>query len=126
MRWTKETFLQALVFATLGTGQTGKAFVVPPPSSVVGRTRIACLDKDASRSTKAFLAAAATEDCGCTAVEYSGEPSELAQKDLNFRQVVRNKSIYTIDGEAITMDDILGKPETSKNPSIVVFLRSLG
>jgi hypothetical protein len=59
---------------------------------------------------------------------FSGEPTMYAQ-GLNIRQVIRDGSIFTVNEELVTMDDIIGDPISTENNnkiSIVVFLRSLG
>lgn len=66
-----------------------------------------------------------SEDCGCpTQVTFSGKPPEQARM-LNHREAVRQHVFYSIRGDAMTMDDLIGSP-SSKEVSIVVFLRSLG
>jgi len=53
---------------------------------------------------------------------WTGDPPG---KDLNMRQAIRQPAFYNINGGKVQMDDLIG--DTSNcDPSIVVFLRSLG
>ena len=66
-----------------------------------------------------------SEDCGCpTQVSFSGKPPDQARM-LNHREAIRKHGIYSVSGNAVTMDELIGSP-ASKKVSIVVFLRSLG
>jgi len=69
--------------------------------------------------------ASTSEDCGCpTPVAFSGKPPEQARM-LNHREAIRKDVIYSVFGESVTMDELIGSP-ASEQVSIVVFLRSLG
>jgi hypothetical protein len=61
-------------------------------------------------------------DCGCSSVEFSGEPSSRAQT-LNTRQALSGQFVYNAQGERVSMDSLV---PTSGQPVITVFLRSLG
>ena len=62
-------------------------------------------------------------DCGCQrqATLFSGKPPSIANA-LDLRQAIRGGSVYTVYGEKVQMDDLIG----NDGVSIVVFLRSLG
>lgn len=68
----------------------------------------------------------ASVDCGCGAEPtlYSGKPSSAATL-LNLRQAIRGQSIFSVSGDEVSMDVLIGNPEDGQT-SIVVFLRSLG
>lgn len=56
---------------------------------------------------------------------FSGEPTERARISINHRQVIRKLPLTSIYGEPVLFDNLIGPPSTLQ-PSIVVFLRSLG
>lgn len=67
----------------------------------------------------------ADENCGCQVeTVFSGKPSEIA-RGLNPREAVRDIPFFSVNGDVVTMDDVIGKPGEEK-VSVVVFLRSLG
>jgi hypothetical protein len=69
--------------------------------------------------------ATVSDDCGCQPqVTFSGKVPETA-RTLNHREAVREHPIYNVDGESVTMDQLIGEP-ASDQVSIVVFLRTLG
>lgn len=77
-------------------------------------------------SSSAFMSSV-SDDCGCQQEQetvYSGKPSESAMA-LDAREAIRNKRFLSVDGDSISMDDLIGKTNENK-VSIVVFLRSLG
>jgi len=69
-----------------------------------------------------------TEDdnCGCSSTNtiFSGKLSDTA-RSLNFREEIRKCSIFSVDGQSKSMDELVGKPNDGTT-STVVFLRSLG
>lgn len=68
------------------------------------------------------------QNCGCgESVRYSGDPPEEVKLDFDIRETLRHKNIYDILGNTVTIDDILGEPDTPLTAtSIAVFFRSLG
>lgn len=85
----------------------------PRNTMVVKRDRIF---NGASRATL-------SDDCGCQ-TEFSGK-TPVTARTLNHREAIREHPIYNVDGEPVTMDQLIGKP-ISNQISVVVFLRSLG
>ena len=63
--------------------------------------------------------------CGCDEAILSGKPSVVA-KTIDPRRAIRTKTLYNINGESTSMDEILGTPKAQQDPAVVVFLRSLG
>lgn len=58
---------------------------------------------------------------------YSGDPPDEVKVDFDIRESLRNKNIYDIKGNTVTMDEILGEPTRPlKGTSILVCFRSLG
>jgi len=68
-----------------------------------------------------FATAATDEDCGCGGAVVSGAPSEAA-KEMDPRVAIGQSTFFTLDGEEINMNQLIG----SRGTSLVVFLRSLG
>lgn len=64
------------------------------------------------------------ENCGCTSITFSGQPSKRAQ-NLNPRMAIVGSTFYTLNGEPITMEQLLPLDDL-KTVAIVVFLRSFG
>jgi hypothetical protein len=106
--------------------QTSQAFVAPvlvPRLALFGAPE-ACPKATTAGTAKVAL----TADCGCDILQetsFSGEPSYRARNEINLREAIRSRSIFSISGESLIMDDIIGDPSSSYL-SIVVFLRSLG
>ena len=81
--------------------------------------------------TRATSLSPAEDDCGCgaeptaIATVYSGKRSDRAMEITNIREAIRNRKFYTVNGESLTMDDIIGNPIDDR-VSVVVLLRSLG
>ena len=71
-------------------------------------------------------------DCGCgaepteIATIYSGKRSDKAMEVTDIRAAIRDRTFYTVNGESLTMDDIIGHPTDDSRVSVVVLLRSLG
>jgi hypothetical protein len=55
---------------------------------------------------------------------FEGKPTERAL-NLDIRQEVAKSSFFTVNGDTVTMNELLGEPSSS-GVSVVVFLRSLG
>lgn len=72
--------------------------------------------------------ASTEENCGCgELVRYSGDPPPEVKLDFDIRESLRNKNIYDIKGNSVTIDEILGNPDRPlKKTAIAVFFRSLG
>lgn len=82
--------------------------------------------KRLSVSSIILSSTSSNEDCGCQ--KFSGDVSEsIRLNDINLRERIRSKDIYTLQGQRITIDDVLGSPlQPRSETSVVVFLRSLG
>jgi len=102
------SFLFAAVAASALS--TGHAFAVKPPAShyFAARTR--------PTTTASLYMAADTV--------YEGKPTERAL-NLDIREEVRKSSFFDVEGNFVTMDELIGEPSKS-GVSVVVFLRSLG
>jgi len=79
---------------------------------------------DPTSVTVSLSSSSVKEDCGCQETLFSGKPSEVA-KNLNAREAIRKQKIFSVSGEDLRIDDLIGTPADGKT-SIVVFLRSLG
>lgn len=66
-----------------------------------------------------------SENCGCQETIFSGKPSNKARA-INPREEIRQKTLFSVNGEQVTMDELIGGPSEEQEVSIVVFLRSLG
>jgi|Transcript_24425 hypothetical protein len=55
---------------------------------------------------------------------FEGKPTERAL-NLDIRQEVAKSSFFSVNGDTVTMNELLGEP-SSCGVSVVVFLRSLG
>ena len=111
---------------------TVEAFIVAPSvSSSPPRDGSSFATSRFSRKTQQNLSTE-SDDCGCAPATaqtlYSGKPSDRARNDINPREAIRQSTFQNLEGESVTMDDIIGPPtsEISSPTSIVVFLRSLG
>ena len=128
--------LVTLLFTTFG--QDANALVPSPPlTRIWGRQQVfrdkqsfvaRSLSVDSENDDVALVGAAAADDddCGCsttttTTTIYSGKlPNKARTMDL--RRVIGTQSIYTVNGDATTMNELIGTSGTA----VVVFLRSLG
>lgn len=127
--------LVTLLFTTFG--QDADALVPSPPlTRIWGRQQLfrdkpsfvaRSLSVDSENDDVALVgAAAAAADCGCsttttTTTIYSGKPPNKA-RTMDLRRVIGTQSIYTVNGDATTMNELIGTSGTA----VVVFLRSLG
>ena len=100
---------------------TGDGFVTPTPT-MLGPRR----DHASVSFTAGFSTTSSETDCGCATVEtsFSGKPSDVA-KAINHREAIAKHSIFSVRGDPVQMDQLVGKPSEGRT-SIVVFLRSLG
>ena len=102
-----ETLLAAALAASVLSA--GEAFVGIPPVTRFG------VQRTASPITALSMAANTV---------YEGKPTERAL-NLDIRNEIRKSSFFDVEGNSVTMDDLLGEPFQS-GVSVVVFLRSLG
>jgi hypothetical protein len=93
------------------------------PTLKHGSSRSSVGDRDVLKLV-ANAMASVTEDCGCQETVFSGKPSEIARTS-NPREAIRKKTFFSVNGDEVTMDDLIGKP-SEEQISVVVFLRSLG
>lgn len=59
-----------------------------------------------------------------TTTTFEGKPTERAM-NMDLREQVRKGSFFNVNGDSVTIDELIGTPSES-GVSIVVFLRSLG
>ena len=110
------------VFASAVAASLNHSVTAFTPSSICERTRCrSCYDINPAVSN--FMSTT-PEDCGCQETIFSGKPSEIA-RGSNPREAIRQSSIFSVDGEEVTIDDLIGVPSEDQI-SIVIFLRSLG
>lgn len=56
---------------------------------------------------------------------FEGKPTERAM-NMDIRQEVRKSSFLDVNGNSLTIDELIGEPSQDSGVSVVVFLRSLG
>ena len=125
--------LVTLLFTTFG--QDANALVPSQPWTRIWGRRQMFRDKPSfvarslsvdSENDDVALVGTAAADCGCsttttTTTIYSGKPPNKA-RTMDLRRVIGSQSIYTVNGDATTMNELVGTSGTA----VVVFLRSLG
>ena len=125
--------LVTLLFTTFG--QDANALVPSLPLTRIWGRQQVFRDKQSfvarslsvdSENDDVALVGAAAADCGCSTTTtpttiYSGKPPNKA-RTMDLRRVIGTQSIYTVNGDATTMNELIGTSGTA----VVVFLRSLG